>query len=273
MIPVQTAAHGTTVSPGHPAGATVKGEATAAEVYAEFALPVSRLCRRMIRDKSAAEDAAQEAWCEIVKALPTFEGRAKLSTWIWTVTRRAVFRHIKREKTYSTRFLREFFAMNEHDGLDEMDRIPVEDRLAWVKLQCSECLTAILHCVPNDDRFVYLLRRLTKLPYADIASAVGSGEAAVRQNYSRSARKIGRFLAGECMLYNPAGSCRCKMREPIRHADTTGEYRRVRELGRKIMYLDAADGWYPEAPNLRPSGAPLGGPSGQKRKISLSREK
>jgi len=219
----------------------------AADVYREFALPVSRLCRRMIRNKAFAEDAAQEAWCEIVRSLPSFEGRSKLSTWVWTVARRAIFRHVKKEKTYSARFLRELFAMNEHDGLDELDRIPVEDRMIWVRLQCSECLTAILHCVPNDDRFVYLLRRLANLPYAEIAEAVGASEAAVRQTCSRSMRKIGRFLSGECLLYNPEGTCRCKMRDPIRHVDETGEYRRVRELGRKMLFLDAADGWYPEA--------------------------
>jgi RNA polymerase sigma-70 factor (ECF subfamily) len=218
-------------------------------VYREFSGLVSRLCFRMIRNKSEAEDAAQDAWIEIMKALPSFEGRSKLSTWIWTITRRAVFRHIRREKLYSTRFLRELFAMNAEDGLPELERIPVEDRTAWVKLQCSDCLTAILHCVPNDDRFVYLLRRLVNLPYAEIAAVVGESEPAVRQSCSRSMRKIGRFLEGECSLYNPAGSCRCKMREPIRHVDRTGEYERVRDLSRRMLFLDSADSWYASVPD------------------------
>lgn len=223
---------------------------SADEVYREFSKPVSRLCRRMIRNHSTAEDAAQEAWVEIVKALPSFKGRSKASTWVWTIARRAIYRHLQKEKTYSTRFLREFFAMNQDDGIDDMDRIPVEDRMMWVRTQCSDCLTAILHCVSNDDRFVYLLRRLVDMPYAEIAEIVGSSEPAVRKSFSRSSRKIGNFLSGECMLFNPNGSCRCKMREPIRHVDETGEYHRVRELSRKILFLDSADAWYGDIPDF-----------------------
>lgn len=215
-------------------------------VYAEFAIPVSRLCARMIRDHDDAQDAAQESWCEIIKALPTFEGRSSPSTWIWTIVRRTVFRHMKKEKTYSTRFLRNFFSSHADDGLDEMDRIPVEDRQVWIRLQCSECLTAILHCVGHEDRFVYLVRRLGDLPFAEISAVVGQSEAAARQSYSRSARKISRFLSGECSLYNPAGSCKCKLREPRKKLDPEGEREReqIRSLSRRISFLDRADRWY-----------------------------
>lgn len=219
------------------------------EIYRDYGVMVSRLCRRMIRNRQLAEDAAQEAWIEILKALPGFEGRSKVSTWVWSITRRAVLRRAEREKLYSTRFLREFFAMNEDDGLDEMDRIPVEDRSAWVRLQCSECLTAIMHCVGNEDRFVYLLRRLARMPFAEIAEASGLSDAAARQVYSRANRKIGRFLSGECTLYNPKGSCRCKMREPIRETDHAGAYRKVRDLSRRILFLDSMDEWYGALPN------------------------
>lgn len=225
-----------------------------AEVYERYAGMVARLCRRMIRNRIAAEDAAQEAWCAILGALPSFEGRSSLSTWLWTVARRSIMRHAEREKGYSTRFLRELFALNEHDGLDEMDRVAVEDRLAWAKLQCSECLTAILHCVPNDARFLYLLRRLAGLRFSEIARVTGTSEAAARQSFSRSARRIERFLSGECTLYNPRGACRCKMREPIIRADETGEYARLREAGRRLLFLDAADSWYGE-PTI-PGGPP-----------------
>jgi RNA polymerase sigma-70 factor, ECF subfamily len=223
---------------------------TADDIYQEFSLPVSRLCMRMIRNKSTAEDAAQECWYEIIKALPSFRGESKLSTWIWTITRRCVFRYLKKEKTYSTRFLKEFFEVNEADGLDSLQEIPVEDRTAWVKIQCSECLTAILHCVPNDARFIYLLRQLANLPYNEIAAAVGASEDAVRQSCSRSMRKIGHFMSGQCMLYNPKGSCRCKMREPIKNIDASGEYKKIRELSRKALFLDAADGWYGNVPDF-----------------------
>lgn len=225
-------------------------------VYEEFERPIARLCRRMIRNPSDAEDAAQEAWLEILRSLPEFQGRSKASTWVWTIARRAVLRYARKEKTYSTRFLRELFTIREDDGIDEMDRIPVEDRRPWIRLQCSDCLTGILHCVGNEDRFIYLLRRLVSMPFAEIAGVVGTTEAAARQACSRSSRRIRCFLAGECVLYNPSGSCRCKMRAPIREAEDPAAYERVRELSRRIAFVAAVESYHPDAPDYWKSLVP-----------------
>jgi len=48
---------------------------------------VYRLCHAILRDAAQAEDAAQEALIRIWKALPRFDGRAALSTWIYAITR------------------------------------------------------------------------------------------------------------------------------------------------------------------------------------------
>lgn len=214
-------------------------------IYEEFAVPVSRLCRRMFTRRESAEDAAQEIWHEIVRGLPAFEGRSKLSTWVWTIARRTALRLAKREKVYSTRFLHELFLIREDDGLAEIERIPSEDRMAWIRLQCDDCLTGIMHCLGNEDRLVYLLRALGGLPYSEIAQVVEREEAAVRKASSRAQAKIRRFLEGNCSLYNPDGGCRCKLAAPIRQVDAEGEYRRVREVSKKILFLRAAESYHP----------------------------
>lgn len=214
-------------------------------IYREFAQPVSRLCRRMIRNAETARDAAQEIWYAILESLPGFDGRSSPGAWIWTIARRTIWRHLKREKVYSTRFLAELFAVRADDGLDEMDRIPVEDRQAWIRLECDECLTGIMHCVGNEDRFVYLLRTLARLPFAEIAAVLEREEAAVRQSHGRTRRKLARFLGGQCLLYNPEGTCRCRMKAPIERLDRNGEFLRVRELSRRILFLEAAESFHP----------------------------
>jgi len=214
-------------------------------IHRDYGERVSRLCRRMIRDQEAARDAAQEVWLELVRSLPGYDGRSAFSTWLWTVAQRTVWRHLNKEKVYSTRFLRELFALREGDGLEEMSRIAVEDRMAWVRLQCDECLTGILHCVQNEERFIYLLRTLGRLSFAEIADVVGKGEATVRQSHSRAARKLRNFLDSECMLYNPKGRCRCRMKKPILAVDRKGEAKRVRELSRRILFMEAAESFHP----------------------------
>ncbi len=59
---------------------------------------IYRLCCSLLRDPSAAEDAAQESLLRIWKALPTFDGRAALSTWMYTITRNRCFTAIERRR-------------------------------------------------------------------------------------------------------------------------------------------------------------------------------
>jgi hypothetical protein len=39
------------------------------------------------------------------------------------------------------------------------------------------------------------------------------------------------------------------MREPILHVDRTGEYERVRDLSRRMLFLDSAYSWYASVPD------------------------
>lgn len=41
-----------------------------------------RLARSYVRDRTVAEEVVQETWLAVLKALPDFEGRARLKTWI-----------------------------------------------------------------------------------------------------------------------------------------------------------------------------------------------
>jgi len=195
----------------------------------------------MISRKDAAEDAAQEIWVEILKSLPGFRGDASISTWIHAIAFRTIKRYTYREKVYSARFLRELFKVNENEGAYEMERIPSEDRLSWIKQSCSDCLTGILHCVDNESRYLYLLRVLTPLSFDTLSEILGRDSAALRQDFSRARRKIHGFLEGQCVLYNPSGTCRCKLREPLLKADLAREYARVSEFSRSLLFLSRAE--------------------------------
>jgi RNA polymerase sigma-70 factor (ECF subfamily) len=43
----------------------------------------------LLRDRAAAEDLAQEVFVKLWQALPRYDGRARLSTWIYAITRNA----------------------------------------------------------------------------------------------------------------------------------------------------------------------------------------
>jgi RNA polymerase sigma-70 factor (ECF subfamily) len=47
------------------------------------------LAYSILRDRAAAEDLAQEVFVKLWHALPRYDGRAQLSTWIYAITRNA----------------------------------------------------------------------------------------------------------------------------------------------------------------------------------------
>jgi RNA polymerase sigma-70 factor (ECF subfamily) len=50
----------------------------------------------ILRDRAAAEDLAQEVFVKLWQALPRYDGRAQLSTWIYAITRNAAVSALRR---------------------------------------------------------------------------------------------------------------------------------------------------------------------------------
>ncbi len=209
----------------------------AKDVAEKYGRLVSSICRRMIQDESAVEDAAQEAWLEIVKGLPSFSGRAKLSTWIFSVTSRVAMNYARKERVYSTRFLRRFF----HGEDLEIPCHPDFDKGLWVKEMCDKCLTGILRCLDSESRMAYIFRDIACLPYAEIAGILEKDEVAVRQMISRARRRLRHFLEDECVLHNPKAACKCRMNRWVSEIDLPSEYARLRKTVHRINLYRASE--------------------------------
>ncbi len=208
----------------------------AADIADKYGAMVSSICRRMISDEEDAKDAAQEAWTEILKGLPKFRGHAKVSTWIYTVTYHAVMRYSRREKTYSTRFLRSYFHGEQREVPCHIDY----DKNIWIKEMCDKCLTGILHCLESEGRIAYLFRDMVQLSYEEIAEILGKDTATVRKIVSRCRRKLKNFLNDECILFNPEGKCKCRMKNLVTHIELEQEYMKLRKfINRVNLYLES----------------------------------
>jgi RNA polymerase sigma-70 factor (ECF subfamily) len=59
---------------------------------------VFRLAVSILRDRASAEDAAQEAFVRIWKALPGFDGRASLGTWIYAIARNTCLMELRKRR-------------------------------------------------------------------------------------------------------------------------------------------------------------------------------
>jgi RNA polymerase sigma-70 factor (ECF subfamily) len=190
----------------------------------------------MIQNEEDSRDAAQEAWMEILKGLPKFRGDAKISTWIYTVTYHAVMHFTQKEKNYSTRFLRNYFHGEQLEVPCNIDY----DKDIWIKEMCDKCLTGILHCLDAESRLAYLLRDIAQLSYENIGLVLEKDPVIVRKIVSRSRGKLKGFLNEECILYNPCGNCKCRMKNLVTDIKLPQEYLKLRDfIGRVNLYLES----------------------------------
>ena len=192
----------------------------------DYGLMVSAVCIRMMQSEDTAKEAAQEIWLEVIKSLPSFQRRSKLSTWLYTIAYRVAIRHSKKEQVYSTKFLRDYFRDGERDYPVGVDI----DKKLWVKEMCDKCLTGILHCLNNEARIAYIFRDIVQLPYEEISQILRKESSSVRQLISRSRRKLRHFLENECALHNPDGPCHCRMKKLVIEMDLPQEYKKLRKI-------------------------------------------
>jgi len=67
-------------------------------IVPEFRDRVFRLSYSILKDRASAEDATQETLVRVWKALPRFDGRAALGTWIYAITRNTCLMELRRRR-------------------------------------------------------------------------------------------------------------------------------------------------------------------------------
>jgi len=207
------------------------------DIARDYGRMVSSICRRMIMDGETARDAAQQVWVEITKSFPSFRGESKISTWIYTITRRIAADHAVNEKTYSLRFVRDYFNGGDIDPPARVDL----DKELWVKQTCDQCVTAMLHCVDNETRLAHIFRDVVELEYGEIAGILEKDETAVRQMVSRSRKRISSFLSERCAIYNPDGDCRCRIGKHVGEVNLAAEYQKIGKMVRRVNFYKKSE--------------------------------
>jgi RNA polymerase sigma-70 factor (ECF subfamily) len=146
-----------------------------------------RTARAILRDDAEAEDAVQEAYLRAYRALDTFRGEAKFSTWLVRIAaNEALMRRRARARTASVVPLEAAIdVQSEGRQGDDMLRRLLEKRV---------------DALPDDYRAVFVLRALEELSVEETAHALGIPEATVRSRFFRARGLLRESLAREIDL-------------------------------------------------------------------------
>jgi RNA polymerase sigma-70 factor (ECF subfamily) len=132
-----------------------------------------RLCCALLRDATLAQDAAQESLVRVWKALPSYDGRASLSTWIYAITRNRCLTALARRREESS--------LLEPEA--EADMVSVED--AEPNNQ-SMLLRALVEQLPERYRRVLTLYYYEDCSVNEVAAALAMPEGTVKTTLHRA---------------------------------------------------------------------------------------
>lgn len=137
------------------------GEAEAIRVlYRRYAPRVYAVVRRILGDEDLAQDSAQEAWVRAIRALPSFRGEARFSTWIHRIAVNAALQLLRRHETLRRR---------EGEGLPEEAPLPPPPGDVLLEARLEQALA----CLPPGMRQVLILHDVEGYTHEEIAELLG----------------------------------------------------------------------------------------------------
>lgn len=163
-------------------GLYVRGELPAmAVLVARYQRPLFTFLVRMCGESSRAEDLVQDVFLRMIEHAETFEGGAKLKTWLYRIARNLCIDDMRRRK-----HRRHASLDAEHEAGDDRtlhDRLaaalPGADRQNVSKEIATRMLEAIDQ-LPDDQREVFLLRQVQALQFKEIAEITSVSENTVK---------------------------------------------------------------------------------------------
>lgn len=157
-----------------------------------------RTARAILRDDAEAEDALQEAYLAAYRAMPTFRGDAKLSTWlVRIVANEALGRLRKITRSAQVIHLESGTAepITEHPMPDESPANPTEH--AALRAETRRLIEARIDALPAAFRAVFILRALEEMSVEEVAASLDIPEATVRTRYFRAKGLLRESLSRE----------------------------------------------------------------------------
>ncbi|MGD2067337.1 MAG: RNA polymerase sigma factor [Gemmatimonadota bacterium] len=149
-------------------------------LYERYSPRVYAVVRRIAGDDDLAQDYAQEAWIRAVRALPTFRGDARFSTWLHRIAVNAALQASRKAQTRSKR------------RVEMPEEVPVGPRPADALLE--ERLEEALDRLPDGMRRVLILHDVEGYTHEEIGDALGVATGTSKSQLFKARAKMREML-------------------------------------------------------------------------------
>ena len=166
---------------------------------------------RAIAGSSIADEVVQESWISVLRALPKFEGRSTLKTWITRIVANEAKRRRKKESrnvsldsftSEDDHFLERFDSKGHWSSPPGSWDIASPDEILEEK-QLKKCIDATVKVLPEKQKAVFLLRDMENYSLEQICNILEVSDSNVRVLLFRARNRLFQTIqhfqeTGEC---------------------------------------------------------------------------
>lgn len=136
--------------------------------------------RSIVLTHEDADDVLQNTFLKAWKSLPTFHGKAKLSTWLYRIAINESLDFLRHQKTAT---------LSSADAdLSVANRLLADDYFDGDKSQAV--LQEAIATLPDVQRTVFTLRYYDEMKYSEISEILGTSEGSLKASYHIAVQKI-----------------------------------------------------------------------------------
>ncbi len=156
-------------------------DATSTHIY--------HLAMRILHDPQDAEDVLQESYIKALRALPNFEGRSSLSTWLYRIAVNEALMLLRKRRVNLVPVEEESDEDDEQPGMVLTDWVGLpEDQL--LSTEARQRLEKAVDTLPETLRMVFMLRDIEGLSIKETADSLGLTETAVKTRLLRARLRL-----------------------------------------------------------------------------------
>ena len=162
-------------------------------------VPMFNFALRQVKNPSTAEDVVQDVFVRVVQSAAKFKHEARFSTWVYSIARNLCIDHLRKQ------------ALRRHPSLEQpasggAEGVPLGERIAdqhpsasadrkVVSDDIGQRITLAVEELPSEQREVFLLRQVAKIPFREIADMTGVPENTVKSRMRYALERLQEALA------------------------------------------------------------------------------
>jgi RNA polymerase sigma-70 factor (ECF subfamily) len=151
---------------------------------------VINLAFRIVNDRDAAADIAQEVFVKMARNIWRYDEKKKFSTWLYRITVNAAIDYTRKQRRHRHEPLESF-----HESIENTQADP---ELTYRRQQIEDYINEAAESLNDKQRSAFILRDVEGCKIDDVADIMNMPKATVRWYLHRARAKIRKELSRRC---------------------------------------------------------------------------